>query len=59
MAETIAINSETVLGSIMKANRSVLITGKNVNEDYSYGSVFNPPLMKKASITLKVEYGVH
>jgi hypothetical protein len=35
------------------------ITGKNSNEDYSYGGAFNTSSKEKtASITLKVEYQV-
>lgn len=36
------------------------ITGKNSNEDYSYGGVFNTSSKEKtASITLKVDYQVN
>jgi uncharacterized protein len=59
-AQTIAENSDVGLGNIKKANMGVFqITGKNSNEDYSYGGVFNTSSKEKtASITLKVEYGV-
>jgi hypothetical protein len=59
-AESIATNSEAGLGSIRKANMGVFqITGKNSNEDYSYGGVFNTTSKEKtASITLRVEYQV-
>ena len=59
-AESIAKNSDAGLGSIKKANMGVFqITGKNSNEDYSYGGVFNTASKEKtASITLRVEYQV-
>ena len=59
-AETIAEHSKVDLGNLKKANMGVFqITGKNSNEDYSYGGVFNTSSKEKtASITLKVEYGV-
>lgn len=57
-AETIARNSGGVLGGIKKATMGVFqITGKNANEDYSYGGAFNTSSREKtASITLKVDY---
>ncbi len=59
-AETIAKNSDVGLGNLKKANMGVFqITGKNSNEDYSYGGVFNTSSKEKtASITLRVEYGI-
>lgn len=59
-AESIATNSGTDIGSLKKANMGVFqITGKNSNEDYSYGGVFNTTSKEKtASITLRVEYEV-
>lgn len=59
-AKTIAENSGTDLGKLKKANMGVFqITGKNLNEDYSYGGVFNTTAKEKtASITLRVDYGV-
>jgi len=59
-AETIAKNSGASLGNIKKANMGVFqITGKNVNETYSYGGSFNTSSkLKTASITLKVDYQV-
>ncbi|HVK96730.1 MAG TPA: hypothetical protein VM368_02880, partial [Flavisolibacter sp.] len=59
-AESIASNSDAALGSIRKANMGVFqITGKNANEDYSYGGVFNTTSKEKtASITLRVDYQV-
>ena len=60
-AETIAKNSSSSLGGIKKATMGVFqITGKNDNENYSYGGAFNTSSKQKtASITLKVEYQVH
>lgn len=57
-AETIAKSSAVGLGSLKKASMGVFqITGKNDNEDYSYGGSFNTTSKEKtASITLKVEY---
>ncbi len=57
-AETIAKNSAVGLGSLKKAAMGVFqITGKNDNEDYSYGGSFNTSSKEKtASITLRVEY---
>ncbi len=57
-AQTIAISSGASLGSLRKANMGVFqITGKNMNEDYSYGGVFNTTSKEKtASITLRAEY---
>lgn len=59
-AQTIAKNSDASLGSIKKATMGVFqITGKNENEDYSYGGVFNTTSKdKKATITLKTDYAV-
>ncbi len=57
-AETIASNSGSTLGGINNANMGVFqITGKNENDDYSSGGVFNTSSRNKtASITLKVNY---
>lgn len=59
-AETIAKNSGATLGDIRKATMGIFqITGKNSNEDYSYGGAFNTSSREKtASITLRVDYGV-
>jgi hypothetical protein len=59
-AQTIANNSGGGLGQLRKAGMGVFqITGKNANEDYSYGGVFNTSSKEKtASVTLKAEYGV-
>lgn len=60
-AESIAKNSGANIRELRKANMGVFqITGKNTNEDYSYGGAFNTSSKeKKATITLKVEYGVN
>ncbi len=57
-AISIAKNSGASLGKIKKASMGVFqITGKNSNEDYSYGGAFNTTSKEKtASITLKVDY---
>lgn len=59
-AESIATNSGSSIGDLRKANMGVFqITGKNSNEDYSYGGVFNTTSKEKtATITLRVEYEV-
>lgn len=59
-AESIAKNAGSSLGSLKTANMGVFqITGKNSNEDYSYGGAFNTSSKNKtASITLKTEYAV-
>ena len=59
-AETIAKNSGSNLGSIRKANMGIFqITGKNSNEDYSYGGALNTSSKNKtASITTKIDYAV-
>jgi len=59
-AQTIAKNSDISLGALKTASMGVFqITGKNLNEDYSYGGAFNTSSKEKtASITLKVEYQI-
>ncbi len=59
-AETIAKNSGSKLGTIRKANMGIFqITGKNSNEDYSYGGALNTSSKNKtASITTKIDYAV-
>jgi hypothetical protein len=59
-ASTIAKNSGSGLGALVKANMGVFqITGKNAEEDYSYGGVFNTSSKeKKATITVRVEYKI-
>ncbi len=60
-AETIAKSSGVGLGDLKKATMGVFqITGKNNNEEYSYGGSFNTSAKQKtASITLRVEYLVN
>ena len=57
-AETIAKNSGSSLGKLRKANMGVFqITGKNSNEDYSYGGAFNTSSKNKTgSITIKMGF---
>lgn len=59
-AQTIAKSSDVSLGTLKTASMGVFqITGKNLNEDYSYGGAFNTSSKEKtASITLKVEYKI-
>ncbi len=60
-AETIAKNSGVSVGNLKKATMGVFqITGKNSDEDYSYGGVFNTGSKEKtASVTLRAEYIVN
>lgn len=57
-AETIAKNAGSSLGKLKKATMGVFqITGKNSNEDYSYGGAFNTSNRNKTgSITIKMEF---
>lgn len=57
-AETIASNAGSSLGKLKKATMGVFqITGKNSNEDYSYGGAFNTSNRNKTgSITIKMEF---
>lgn len=59
-AATIAKNSGSALGKLKKASMGVFqIKGKNTNEDYSYGGVFNTSdKIKTGSITIKMEFAV-
>jgi uncharacterized protein len=59
-AQTIAANSGSKLGKLLKANMGVFqITGQNNNEDYSYGGTFNTSSRHKtASITMRMEFGI-
>jgi hypothetical protein len=59
-AETIAVNSGSKLGKILKADMGVFqITAPNSNEDFSYGGAFNTTSKnKKASITIRINYAV-
>jgi len=60
-AETIATNAGSKLGELKKATMGVFqITGKNSNEDYSYGGAFNTSnKYKTGSITIKMEFAVN
>jgi hypothetical protein len=59
-AETIAKNAGSGLGRLKKATMGVFqITGRNSNEDYSYGGVFNTSNRNKTgSITIRMEFSV-
>ncbi len=57
-AETIAKNSDAGLGKLVKSTMGIFqITGKNSDEDYSYGGSCNTSSkIKTASITVRSEY---
>ena len=57
-AEIIAKNAGSSLGKLKNANLGVFqITGKNSNEDYSYGGAFNTSSKNKTgSITIRMEF---
>ena len=59
-AEAIAKNAGSSLGDLKKATMGIFqITGKNSNEDYSYGGAFNTSSREKTgSITIKMEFHV-
>ncbi|MBN9350647.1 MAG: SIMPL domain-containing protein [Chitinophagaceae bacterium] len=59
-AEIIAKNAGSSPGKLMKATLGVFqITGKNTNEDFSYGGTFNTSsLNKTGSITIRMEFAV-
>lgn len=59
-AEAIAKNAGSSLGGLKKATMGIFqITGKNSNEDYSYGGAFNTSSREKTgSITIKMEFHV-
>lgn len=59
-AEIIAKNAGSSLGKLKKATLGVFqITGKNSDEDYSYGGTFNTSsLNKTGSITIRMEFTV-
>jgi uncharacterized protein len=59
-AEIIAKNAGSSLGKLRKATLGVFqITGKNTDEDYTYGGTFNTSsLNKTGSITIKMEFAV-
>ncbi|WP_346238273.1 SIMPL domain-containing protein [Niabella insulamsoli] len=56
-ADIIAENTGGSIGAVSKANMGIFqITGKNSNEDYSYGGTFNTSSKNKtASITVNLE----
>lgn len=60
-AEAIAKNAGSSLGDLKKATMGIFqITGKNSNEDYSYGGAFNTSSREKTgSITIKMEFHVN
>lgn len=60
-AETIAKNAGSSLGRVRSASMGVFqITGKNSNEDYSYGGAFNTSSRyKTASITMRMEFAAN
>ncbi len=57
-AETISKNSDAGLGGLVKSSMGIFqITGKNSDEDYSYGGSFNTSSkIKTASITVRSEF---
>jgi len=59
-SQSIAENAGSALGELKYANTGVFqITGKNSNEDFSYGGTFNTSSRNKtASITLRTEYAI-
>ena len=60
-AEIIANNSGSSLDKLKTANLGVFqITGKNTDEDYSYGGTFNTTSRNKTgSITIRMEFAVN
>jgi hypothetical protein len=59
-AEIIAKNAGSALGKLKNVNLGVFqITGKNTDEDYSYGGTFNTSSRNKTgSITIRMEFAV-
>lgn len=59
-ADIIAKNAGSSLGKLKKATLGVFqITGRNSNEDYSYGGTFNTSSRNKTgSITIRMEFAV-
>ena len=59
-AEIIAKNAGSSLGKLKNANLGVFqITGKNTDENYSYGGTFNTSSREKTgSITIRMEFAV-
>jgi hypothetical protein len=60
-AESIAKSVQSDLGKMKKAVMGVFqITGKNSNEEYSYGGSYNTSEKNKtASITIRMDYGLN
>lgn len=60
-AENIAEKSKSKLGSLKKADLGIFqITGKNDNEEYSYGGAFNTTSRQKtANINVKASYSTN
>ncbi|WP_322969794.1 SIMPL domain-containing protein [Faecalibacter sp. LW9] len=60
-AENIATKAGSKLGDLKKADLGIFqITGKNDNEDYSYGGSFNTTSRQKtAQITVKTSFGTN
>lgn len=60
-AEIIAKNAGSSLGKLKNANLGVFqITGKNTDEDFSYGGTFNTSSKNKTgSITIRMEFAVN
>jgi hypothetical protein len=60
-AEAIAKSVDSDLGNMKKANMGVFqITGKNSNEEYSYGGSYNTGEKNKTtSITIRMDYGLN
>ena len=59
-ADIIAKNAGSSLGKLRKGTLGVFqITGKNSDEDYSYGGTFNTSNRNKTgSITIRMEFAV-
>jgi hypothetical protein len=59
-SEIIAKNAGSSLGKLKKATLGIFqITGKNTDEDYTYGGAFNTSsLNKTGSITIRMEFAV-
>lgn len=59
-ARTIVENSGASLGRLQKASMGIFqITGRNSDEDYSWGGAFNTSSKKKtASVTIKMDFSI-
>jgi hypothetical protein len=57
-AQAIAKSAGSNLGKVKKASMGVFqITGKNRNEEFSYGGIFNTAdKFKTATVTIRTEY---